>query len=218
MADFFPKREAELLEWFKNFSSVLTAKAAAWNVPANAASDLAAKVAAYETIYNAAKGENRTKALILEKNEKRGALKSDVRNIKNKYIDYNDTVPDPDRERLGVPIRDRKPTPKPKPTSRPMLEVLPTNNRQHTATAINQATGKKTKPEDAYGVNYSWEIRDTAPANAEDLRHSVFRRKTTEVFDYEEGDRGKRVYYAACYENAKGESGPWSDIVEAIIP
>jgi hypothetical protein len=99
-----------------------------------------------------------------------------------------------------------------------LLEVLPTNNRQHTASAVNQATGKKTKPDDAHGVRYVWEIRDEAPANIGDLRHSVFRVKTTEVFDYEEIDRGKRVFYAACYENAKGEAGPWSDMVEAVIP
>jgi hypothetical protein len=218
MADFFPKREADLLEWVKNFSAVVTVKASVWNIPADTAQDLTAKVNAYETTYEAAKGENGTKALILEKNERRDALKADLRNIKNKYIDYNDAVTDPDRERLGLPIRDRNPTPKPKPTSRPLLEVVPTNNRQHTATAINQAAGKKTKPADVHGVRYVWEIRDAAPANADDLRRSVFRIKTTEVFDYEESDRGKRVFYAACYENAKGEAGPWSDIVEAIIP
>ena len=218
MADFFPKREADLLEWFKNFSAVFAAKASAWNVPAQAASDITAKTAAYETAYEAAKGENGTKALILEKNEKREALKAGVRNVKNKYIDYNDAVTDPDRERLGLPIRDRNPTPRPRPAGRPLLEVLPTNNRQHTAAAINQATGKKSKPDDAHGVRYVWEIRDAAPANAGDLRHSVFRVKAAEVFDYEEGDRGKKVFYAACYENAKGEAGPWSDIIEAIIP
>ncbi|MDR0410186.1 MAG: hypothetical protein LBH18_07330 [Spirochaetaceae bacterium] len=46
----------------------------------------------------------------------------------------------------------------------------------------------------------------------------VFRSKTMEVFNYNEEDRGKRVFYAACYENAKGEAGHWSDIVEAVIP
>jgi hypothetical protein len=206
------------LEWLKNFSSVLSEHAGAWGIPVLAASGLAAKTAAYETVYEAATGENGTKALVLEKNEKRYALKAEVRNVKNKHIDYNDAVTYPDRERLGLPIRDRKPTPKPRPTSRPVLEVLPTNNRQHTGTAINQATGKKTKPEDAYGVRFAWEIRDTPPENADALRHSVFRRKVSEVFNYGEEDRGKKVFYAACYENAKGEAGPWSDIVEAIIP
>jgi hypothetical protein len=218
MVDFFPKRDAEGLEWFKNFSTVLAANALAWNIPADVVSDLTAQVNAYETIYEAAKGENGTRALVLEKNEKRDALKANVRNIKNKYIDYNDAVTDPDRQRLGLPIRDRNPTPKPRPTSRPLLEVVPTNNRQHTATAINQATGKKTKPTGVHGVRYVWEVRDIAPANADDLRRSVFRIKTTEVFDYDEAERGKQVYYAACYENSKGDAGPWSDIIQAIIP
>jgi hypothetical protein len=51
-----------------------------------------------------------------------------------------------------------------------------------------------------------------------ELRHSAFSRKTTFVRDYNEADRGKMVYYAACYENSKGEAGPYSDIVSCIIP
>jgi hypothetical protein len=218
MADFFPKREADLLEWLKNFGVVVAENAVAWGIPANTASGLTAQITAYEAVYEAAKGENGTKALIVEKNEKRDALKAEARNVKNKFIDYNDAVSDSDRERLGLPRRDRTPTPKPRPASRPTLEVLPTNNRQHTATAVNQATGKKNKPDDAYGVRFVSEIRDAPPANADDLRHSVFRRKVVEVFDYAEEDRGKKVFYAACYENAKGEAGPWSDIIEAVIP
>ncbi|MDR1216251.1 MAG: hypothetical protein LBK25_06190 [Treponema sp.] len=218
MASFFPRRGADFLEWLKNFSLALSEHAAAWGILAQVASDLAAKVAAYEALYALATGENGTSALILEKDAARLALETQIREIKNKYIDYNDAVTDPNRDRLGLPIYDRKPSPKPRPTSRPVLEIVPSNNRQHTGTAINQASGKKTKPDDAYGVRYSWEIRDAAPANAGDLRHSVFRRKVSEVFDYDEVDRGKRIFYAACYENAKGESGPWSDIVEAIIP
>ena len=218
MADFFPRRMAILFEWLKHFSSVLSEHAAEWGIPAQIASDFAAKVAAYQTIYEATIGGDSTKALVLERNERQKALKSEVRNIKNKYIDYNDAVTDPDRERLGLPTRDKRPTSKPRPTSRPVLEILPTNNRQHTGTAVNQATGKNTKPNDAYGVRYVWEIREVAPVNAEDLRHSVFRRKVSEVFNYNEEDRGKKVFYAACYENAKGESGPWSDIIEALIP
>ncbi|MDR1492065.1 MAG: hypothetical protein LBT05_05020 [Planctomycetaceae bacterium] len=33
MTDFFPIREALLLEWFKNFSHALSENASAWNVP-----------------------------------------------------------------------------------------------------------------------------------------------------------------------------------------
>jgi hypothetical protein len=217
MADFFPKREAELVDWLKNFSQVITENVTAWAIPADVASGLATKVTAYETAFLAATGENGTKALVIEKNEKRDALKAEVRTIKNKFIDYNDAVTDPNREKLGLPLRDKIPTPRPRPTSRPQLEVRPTNNRQHTVTALNQE-GKKTKPADAHGVSFASAILNHPPVNADAIGHSFFRMKTSEVFDYNEEDRGKKVYYAACYENAKGETGPWSDIVEAIVP
>ncbi|MDR1399085.1 MAG: hypothetical protein LBJ41_04095 [Treponema sp.] len=218
MADFFPKRDADLLEWLKNFGAVIVENAVAWGIPTDTASGMNTQITAYEVVYEAATGGKGTKALIVEKNEKRDALIAEVRNVKNRFIDYNTAISDADREQLGLPRRDRTPTPKPRPTSRPTLEVLPTNNRQHTVTAVNQKTGKKTKPDDAYGVRFVWEIRDTLPTSAEDLRHSVFRRRIVEAFDYIEEDRGKKVFYAACYENAKGEAGPWSDIIESLIP
>ncbi|GHV55813.1 hypothetical protein AGMMS49579_19490 [Spirochaetia bacterium] len=218
MADFFPRRDADLVDWLKNFSKVVEENATAWTILTATATELKTKVTAYEATFEAATGENATKALVLQKNEDRDALKTYVRDLKNKHIDYNDAVTDPDRERLRLPIRDKTPSPKPRPTSRPELEVIPTNNRQHTATAINQGTGKKNKPDDAYGVKYLSEIRDTPPPDAADLRNAIFTRKTTQVYDYTEADRGKKVFYAACYENSKGEQGPWSDIIAAIIP
>ncbi|MHC6203718.1 hypothetical protein ACYULU_11055 [Breznakiellaceae bacterium SP9] len=217
MADFFPSRDADFMGWLKNFSTVVTENAAAWVIPTETASGLAAKVMAYETVYTAATGENATKSLVVDKNGKRDALKADIRDLKNKFIDYNDAVTDPDRIKLQLPLHDKTPTPKPVPTDRPALEVVPTNNRQHTATAFNQS-GKKTKPVNVHGISFSWAILDTPPANPDDLRHSVFRVKAVEVFDYKEDERGKNVYYAARYENAKGEAGPWSDIIMAIIP
>jgi hypothetical protein len=90
--------------------------------------------------------------------------------------------------------------------------------RQITDSIRLRHLSKKTKPVDVHGVSFSWEIMDTPPTTPDDLRHSVFRVKTVEIFDFKEDERGKKVYYAARYENAKGEAGPWSDIVMAIIP
>jgi len=32
-----------------------------------------------------------------------------------------------------------------------------------------------------------------------------------------EADKGKSVYYAACYENAKGHAGLWSPVEEGVV-
>jgi hypothetical protein len=218
MADFFPTKDADLLPWLKNFSTALTAGAAAWDILPAEASTFATKVSAYEVVYDEAVGENRSRPLVIAKNRMKKQIKDSVRTIKNRYLDYNDAVTEEDRARLGLPVHDRDLTPKPAPVSVPVLEVVPRNNRQHTVTALNQKTGKKQKPEDAHGVRFVWEIRDTVPVDAGDLRGSVFRVGTRVVFDYREAERGKRVFYAACYENGKGYRGAWSDIVEAVIP
>ncbi|MDR2898628.1 MAG: hypothetical protein LBU99_07405 [Spirochaetaceae bacterium] len=218
MANFFPDREAEFLVWLENFSAVLTANAAVWDIPAKAADDLANQVNAYAAVYKKAKGEDGTKALIVEKNEKQKGVIEKVRRIKNRYIDPHDGVTNSDRERLGLPLRGRVSSAKTKPKSRPVLEVTPTNHLQHTVTVLNQISGTKKKPEDAYGICTVWDIRDSAPESADELRHPTFKRKATEVINFEACDRGKRVFYAACYQNAKGEKGPWSVIVEMGIP
>jgi hypothetical protein len=62
------------------------------------------------------------------------------------------------------------------------------------------------------------DISDTPPDDVAQLQDAVFSRKTSQVYDYTEVDRGKKVFYTACYEHAKGEHGSWSDIIETLIP
>jgi hypothetical protein len=44
-----------------------------------------------------------------------------------------------------------------------------------------------------------------------------FSRKPVKVVRHTEADKGKTAYYATAYENSKGEKGPWSPVVEAVI-
>jgi hypothetical protein len=34
---------------------------------------------------------------------------------------------------------------------------------------------------------------------------------------YTAADKGKTAYYNACYESTRGEHGPWSDVIDAIV-
>ncbi|MDR2910759.1 MAG: hypothetical protein LBV47_05280 [Bacteroidales bacterium] len=46
------------------------------------------------------------------------------------------------------------------------------------------------------------------PASGEELTKSRFSRKTSAMVTYTEVESGMAVYYAACYENSRGEAGP----------
>jgi hypothetical protein len=49
------------------------------------------------------------------------------------------------------------------------------------------------------------------------LPKGEFSRKPVKVVRHTEADKGKTAYYATAYENSKGEKGPWSPVVEAVI-
>jgi hypothetical protein len=161
---------------------------------------------------------NRIPANTEIKNECRKALLAKFRPFVKGRIEANVKVTPADIKLMGLPEHKTTRTSIPAPTSRPQLDIVPSNKRQHTVIADDQKTGKRIKPDDAHGVKYCWEILPTAPERPDDLRHSLFSQRITHVFDFDAPDQGKTVYYAAHYENAKGDAGPWSDVVSAIIP
>ncbi|GAB6392095.1 MAG: hypothetical protein MdMp014T_1468 [Treponematales bacterium] len=55
------------------------------------------------------------------------------------------------------------------------------------------------------------------PATGADLPKGEFSRKPVKVVRHTEADKGKTAYYATAYENSKGEKGPWSPVVEAVV-
>jgi len=55
------------------------------------------------------------------------------------------------------------------------------------------------------------------PATADDLPHSVFTRRRRHQFDFM-GESGNRVFISICYENSKGERGPFGPMMHAVIP
>jgi hypothetical protein len=77
---------------------------------------------------------------------------------------------------------------------------------------------KKAKPFGVHGAEARWDMLDNPPAHVEDLKHSAFSTKPPLILTFEENDRGKRVYICLCWENTKGEKGPWGEIMSAIIP
>jgi hypothetical protein len=190
-----------------------------WEIPEKSVTELKPYLDTLEAAVEISENpDTRTTVAIRKRNEKRAVLDKKLRRFIQGRLMYNNLVTCDDLIAMSLPVHDKKPKPHSVPHSRPGVEVKATNNRQHTISAVNQQTGKRTKPADVYGIRYYWEIRNTPPANADDLSKSVFSRKTKYVVNYNEEDRGKTAYYSACYENSKGEIGPYSDIVRVIIP
>jgi hypothetical protein len=218
MADYIPAKDTDFLEWVENFSALCTANQGTWNLPPAEVTDLSTTATEYVGIYETAIGPNASKADILLKNEKKAALKELIRDFKRRNIDPNKAVTDPDRERLRLPIHDTKPTPVPPPSTAPEFEFTYPGARRVEAHFKDFGSQSKAKPKGVAGAVICWEIRDTPPANQDQLLHSAFTGRTPYRFEFKEEERGKTVYIALFWQNGKGDKGPWSEIQSAIIP
>jgi hypothetical protein len=74
------------------------------------------------------------------------------------------------------------------------------------------------KPADAHGAEICWAVLEEPPTNWSQLVHSSFDTATPIRLPFEGDKRGHRLYFAARWENPRGEKGPWSEIQDTIIP
>lgn len=152
------------------------------------------------------------------KNQTKREAVSVMRAFATSSVRYNPYVNDACRLALGLRKSDTVSTPHLRPTGRPTALVERTTNYfEHKVRALNAETGKATKPADAYGVRFAWQVGGERPVSGAAIHNGRFVRRPVITVAYDETDRGKPAYYACCYENAKGEAGPWSPVVEAYI-
>jgi len=219
--DYIPAKLADYRLFSDHFVELVSQQSAAWGIPDTAKTKLAGGHTEWVAAQAEADNPDTRTSLAVEKARRlRGEDTANIRWMVNTYINPNatGTITVEDRLDLGLHVKDTTPSHHPAPTSRPDTDVEPSGKFQHTVTALDSATSKKEKPADAYGVRYAWQLGGTAPTAPGDLPKSKFSRKTSEKFIWDPSDQGKPVYYAAAYENSKGDLGPWSAIVSTIVP
>jgi hypothetical protein len=216
--DYVPKSDDGLLHWAGNLIGYVIGHATAMGIDTGALTPLNPLFSAYQDALEQMADPNHGALDTQRKNEARDALTTELRSFVMGFITYNPKVTDDDRREIGTPIHDKVRTPAPVPTSRPIIETAALDNRQVAVDLRELAGDKRGKPDGVHGAEILYEIRDEPPVVAEDLRHSSFATKTQMVYTFTEAERGKKVYFAARWENARGEKGPWSDVISAIIP
>jgi hypothetical protein len=79
-------------------------------------------------------------------------------------------------------------------------------------------SGGHAKPAGVHGVEIAWSILDTPPSGWSQLEHSAFDTASPFRLSFEGDRRGRRLYFALRWENTRGAKGPWSEILDAVIP
>jgi hypothetical protein len=126
-----------------------------------------------------------------------------------------DAIPE-DYEALSVPHPGHNP-PLPVPDKAPGVSIDSGMIRRTTVVFYDVDGNKRGKPHGVSGAVVRWAILDAPPTDIDELIHSALDSASPFHIDFTEEQRGKRVYLCLAWQNPKGEKGPWSEIISALI-
>ncbi|MDR0814878.1 MAG: hypothetical protein LBN37_03900 [Bacteroidales bacterium] len=224
--NYIPRSDDRFNAWAVNLLRYIDFHSANWDTPAVAFTEVQAMLDPWKAaLANADNPETRTKATVKVKNELRKAFEAEIRRVVKAYITYNPAVTDADRDNMALPVHKTTHTPAPAPTTVPEFRVDTSIIRR--LTVHFQAAGSKikAKPAGVHGAEIRWAIIDAPAAGVETpklgvstLVNSSFDTNSPLTLEFDEPERGKSVYLCLRWENTRGEKGPWSDIMMAIVP
>jgi hypothetical protein len=168
--------------------------------------------------------ENRTPVIVHSFTRQEKALKTAYRGLYMQFIKYNQLVTDEDLDRMKFPPRwDGTRSPSPVADRPPAVKAsisLPRVIRLYFGTphGKKQNEVKHGKPRGQRGSEIRWALSPANVKNIEDLVNSSFVTRSPLTLFFEEDDRGKAFYFAACWENTRGKKSIFGDIQRVFIP
>jgi hypothetical protein len=160
----------------------------------------------------------RTPAIIREKNDARKDYESSLRNFIQGQIIRNTMVSNADLRSLGLPVRDRTPTKPGPPKTRTETEIKFTQIMEHFISVRDSESKHAAKPPHVIGFQIYRLIGGKTEPAYEDMQFVAMATRSPYTVVYTSEQRGQMVFYATRWVNTRGETGPWSEIVSAIIP
>jgi hypothetical protein len=155
--------------------------------------------------------------LTKEKNRVRTSAERSLRAFINRFLRWP-PVTDEDRDAMGIPNHDQIRTPQPVPSTIPETETDTSIIRQLSLRLRDHGAVHWGKPEHIHSMELAWGIRDDIPGQISDFPHFEVETANPIILDFEEEERGKRVFFAARWVNNTAQPGPWSEIESAIVP
>jgi hypothetical protein len=151
--------------------------------------------------------------------ETESAFRPIYRKLYMGFLRESPLVTDEDLIAMGMPARSSGRVPAPTATTYPDFDIDSGTIRRLSIHFYDQGKKKsKAKPDGQHGAEICWAILDSPPAKISDLINSSFDTRSPFTLEFDEDQRGKHVYFCLRWENTRGEKGPWSEIVSAIIP
>jgi hypothetical protein len=223
--DYLPAGDKPFLGWITNFLKYLMSRLTKFKVPQDEYDGLDGERNTYaQKLEVATETATRTPMSVQGKNVAKKVLKKHTRKVVNEYLIHNHLLTEEDFRMLGLPIHKTTRTPIPPPTDAVALEIRQLSGHRvevnFSRISIDKADKehREAKPFGVRGVEIRWAILPAPPASQDDLVHSEFDTRSPYIFQFDIPQAGKTLYLCARWENTTGQKGPWSKIVDAVIP
>jgi hypothetical protein len=213
-SNFIPGGDAAFNVWQTNLVGLVQASSTSWGI---APADLTALLA-WQSTWNtafakASNKQNRTSADVQAKDDARKGYEKALRNFIAQWLARNGKVSDADRERMGITVRVTRHTAVAAPTSSPVGTVDFSTRGQHTIHFVDEGAGNsKSKPKGVYGCEVWIKMGDTP-----DFSYKGLCTGTPYVAKYTDADTAQMASYRLRWVSTKGEQGPWSAIISALV-
>jgi len=215
---FIPSNAARFHEWANALIAYITPeKVDAWNIPEAQMDSLQNLLEQFNELQNALPNDpNRSQ--IARRNEAQKNLTQAIRYLIRFYL-RRQVVSDPDLVAMGIPPIDTIRTPHIVVTEKVDFVLHISGIRRVIVDFWQQGiTHSKAKPNGYDGAVLLWHIADEMPDEAINFKFHTLASRTPHTIEFHEQERGKTVWVALAWQNARGIIGEWSEFKSAIIP
>lgn len=218
--DFLPSRESELVTWSTNFDTLITANPVIYGLDIAQAAAYAALHTAFVGAYQKANDPSRrTPSSIVSKNDAKDVLIASARDLAG-IVQNFPGITDVLRSDLGITVPDTEPTPIPRPSDPPEIDIVSAIARTVRLRLhdFNSPTTRG-KPHGVAGAAVFSFVGATAPVELEDWQFEGNTTRTIVDVDFApEVANGATVWLTAFWFNPRAQSGPAAQPVSTNIP
>ncbi len=216
--DNVPESDPEFDIWQKNLITIVESNGTAWSIPADAVTALKSKQTVWITAYGKASIlKTRSSADVQEKNDARNDYEKNLRSFISEYLAFNSKITNGDRDRLQIKVRSGQRTPVGIPVTHPVGDINISKNQRHIISYVDSDSNGKGKPEGVHGCEIWRKVGGDAPVNDGEYTYLATDTSSPYTATYGIAEISKRVYYRFRWVNTRGETGPWSTPISAIV-
>lgn len=217
--DFIPTGDAEFNLWAQALLAQAVANATPWGILAADVTALTTSQTVWTNAFaKASNKQNRTAADVKAKDDAREAFTKLLRKFIAQWLSNNSRVADSERQRMGLNVKSKTRTAAPAPTSSPIASIDFSTRLQHTISFVDERTPQsRAKPEGVHGCEVWVKVGGEAPKSATEMTYLATDTATPYVTIFEGEQIGQTAWYMLRWVNTRGERGPWSSTIGAIV-